>query len=123
MNPCSPPDARVADAIHPPDPATRKGGLITPIPITYLVLGLVLIGLTLVGARIGRYQLGPWDAVIRALLALGGLGAVLRRQWGRWLCYLFSVIFLLAVPIGTILGGLMIYHLTIYRSQFWSGRS
>jgi hypothetical protein len=28
------------------------------------------------------------------------------------------------VPIGTIVGGLMIYHLTIYRDQFrWSSRA
>ena len=118
MNPYTPPDARVADAIQPPDPATKKGGLITQIASIYLLLGLVLAVLALLRVKIGSYQLVPWNAATPALLALAGLGAILRKQWGRWSCYFFSVIFLLGVPIGTILGGLMIYHLTIYRRQF-----
>ena len=118
MNPYTPPDARVADAIQPPDPATKKGGLITQIASIYLLLGLVLAVLALLRVKIGSYQLVPWNAATPALLALAGLGAILRKQWGRWSCYFFSVILLLGVPIGTILGGLMIYHLTIYRRQF-----
>ena len=118
MNPYTPPDARVADAIEPPDPATKKGGLITQIGTIYLLMGLVLAVLALLGLKIGSYQLAPWNAVTPALLALAGLGAILRKQWGRWSCYFFSAILLLGVPIGTILGGLMIYHLTSYRRQF-----
>ena len=118
MNPYTPPDARVADAIQPPDPATRKGGLITQIGTIYLMMGLVLAVLALLRVKIGGYQLAPWNAVTPALLALAGLGAILRQKWGTWSCYFFSVILLLGVPIGTIFGGLMIYHLTIYRAQF-----
>ena len=120
MNPYTPPDARVADAIQPPDPATRKGGLITQIGTIYLLMGLVLAVLALLRLKIGGYQLVPWNAVTPALLAVAGIGAILRKQWGRWSCYFFSVVLLLGVPIGTILGGLMIYHLTIYRAQFGS---
>ena len=118
MNPYTPPDARVADKALPPDPSARKSGLITEIGTIYLLLGLVLSLLALLRVKIGSYQLVPWNAVTPALLALAGLGAIFRKQWGRWSCYFFSVILLLGVPIGTILGGLMIYHLTIYRAQF-----
>ena len=63
------------------------------------------------------------DAILPSLLALAGVGAYFRQPWGRWMCYFFSVILLVGVPIGTILGGLMIYYLTIYRAQFVRGRT
>lgn len=49
------------------------------------------------------------------------IGAIRRKSWGRWLYYGFSVLILPFVPLGTIVGGLMIYHLTVHRDQF--GRS
>jgi len=70
------------------------------------------------GAEIGPAQLSAVDAVLPALLIVAAAGAILRRPWGRWLCYAFSVLLLPAAPTGTIIGGLMIYHLTIHRDQF-----
>jgi len=69
-------------------------------------------------ATIGPVRLRLIDAVSPALLALAGVGCILRLRWARWFAYLVSALFLIAIPIGTVLGALMIYHLTIFRDQF-----
>jgi hypothetical protein len=96
----------------------RRRGSITPIAWVYVVFGLVLVVACFAGAQIGVTRLSAVDAVLPGLLIVAAIGAILRRPWGRWLCYAFSAILLLGAPIGTILGGLMIYHLTIHRDQF-----
>jgi hypothetical protein len=99
----------------------RVPGLITPIAWIYVFFGLTIVVACFVAAQIGPVQLSPLDAVGPGLLTVAGIGAILRRRWGRWLCYAFSALLMLGAPIGTIIGVLMIYHLTIYRNQF--GRS
>ena len=98
--------------------APRKPGVISEIAWLYIALGAACVAASLAGARIQNITLQPADAWLPGLLLLAGIGALLRKPWGRWLSYLFSVWLLLGVPIGTIVGGLMIYHLTIYRDQF-----
>lgn len=102
-----------AQAIRP-----RRPGVITEIGVVYVVLGLALAAAAVSGAQIGDFRLEVWDAIAPVLLTLAGAGAILRKRWGRWSCYFFSVLLLPGVPIGTLIGGMMLYHLTIYRDQF-----
>jgi hypothetical protein len=93
-------------------------GQVTPIAWMYAVFGLALCLACLAGAQIGPVQLSAVDAFFPLLLIVAAVGAILRKAWGRWLCYVFSVLMLPAAPLGTIIGGLMIYHLTVHRDQF-----
>ncbi len=97
---------------------SARAGLITPIGWSYVVLGVAFSVGALLHVKIGPLQMGPLDMVSTGLLVLAGVGAILRARWGRWLAYAMSAILLLGIPIGTILGALMIYHLTIHRDQF-----
>ena len=100
---------------------TQRGGArgqITPIAWIYIVIGLGTAVLCVAGAEIGPIEPSAVDAVFPVLLIVAAGGAILRRPWGRWLCYAFSVLLLPAAPTGTIIGGLMIYHLTVHRDQF-----
>jgi hypothetical protein len=101
-----------------PEPTRRSQGQITPIGWIYVVFGAGAVIMCISGVEIGHDHLRIYDAWLPALLIIAGIGAVLRRPWGRWLCYAFSVLFLPATPLGTIVGGLMIYHLTVHRDQF-----
>ena len=103
---------------HDPTRRSRVRGSITPIGWMYVVYGLAAVVACFAGAQNGPIRLSAVDAVAPGLLIVAGIGAILRRPWGRWLCYGFSMILLLGAPIGTIIGGLMIYHLTIHRDQF-----
>jgi len=103
------------------DDSTQRGrvpGSITPIAWIYTVYGFALVVACFARAQIAGIQLSAVDAVVPGLLIVAAVGAILRRPWGRWLCYAFSVLMLPGAPIGTIIGGLMIYHLTIHRDQF-----
>jgi hypothetical protein len=100
--------------------ATQKRfpGLVTPIGWTYVLLGSAMCAAAFFEVAIGPLHLRPIDALSPALLTLAGIGAILRLRWGRWLAYAMSALILLGVPIGTVLGALMIHHLTIYKDQF-----
>ncbi len=93
-------------------------GQITLIAWTYAIYGLLLAAACFARAQIGPAQLSPADAFLPGLLIAAAMGAILRRPWGRYLCYIFSVLILPGAPLGTIMGGLMIYHLTAHRRQF-----
>lgn len=95
-----------------------KPGLISAIGFVYVALGVLGVALAVLRVRFGAMQLTPVDAIGPGLLVVAAIGAISRKPWGRWMCYLFSAFLLLGVPIGTLLGGMMIYHLTKYRSQF-----
>ena len=96
----------------------RLPGQITPIAWMYAIYGVGLAVACIAGAQIGQIQLSAVDAFFPLLLIVAAAGAILRKSWGRWLCYAFSVLILPGVPLGTIIGGLMIYHLTVHRDQF-----
>src|SRR5215470_6254263 len=70
---------------------SRVHGSITPIAWIYTTFGVALVIASLVGAHIGPIQLEAVDAVLPGLLVVAAIGAILRRPWGRWLCYAFSV--------------------------------
>jgi hypothetical protein len=96
----------------------HRPGQVTPIAWMYAAYGLILCLYCLAGVEIGQVQLSAVDAFLPLLLVVAAVGAILRKPWGRWLCYVFSVLILPAAPLGTIIGGLMIYHLTVHRDQF-----
>jgi hypothetical protein len=96
----------------------HRPGQITPIAWIYVVFGLALLVACFANAQIGQFRLSAIDAWFPGLLIVAAVGAILRRPWGRWSCYLFSALMLAGVPLGTILGGLMIYNLTVHRDQF-----
>jgi hypothetical protein len=71
------------------------------------------------GARIaGTTLTWEYDAWAPLFVIIGAIGVLMRTRWGRWMTYPLSVFLLLAVPIGTLLGGFMIWHLTKYRDAF-----
>ena len=93
-------------------------GQVTPIAWMYVVYGLGLCLACLAEAPIAPLPLSPTDAFVPLLIIVAGVGAILRKPWGRWLCYVFSAFLLLGVPLGTIIGGRMIHQLTVHRDQF-----
>jgi len=46
-----------------------------------------------------------------APMILAGAGAFLNQRWPRYFAYPVSALFLVAVPIGTLIGGYMLYNL------------
>ncbi len=117
---CGPSTSPLADDLsaQPLRTDKRMPGLITPIGWVYVLLGSAMCGAAYLEVTMGPLHLRPIDPLSPALLALAGVGAILRLRWGRWLAYLMSALILIGIPIGTVLGVLMIYHLTIYKAQF-----
>jgi hypothetical protein len=116
----------LADTMTSPSDSTsiqqaHKKGLIFPIAIIYIMLGAAIMAASFLKIEINSIRLSPWDAILPAFIVIAGVGAILRKPWGRWLSYLVSLPMLLGVPIGTLLGGYMIYQLTIHRAQFKNG--
>lgn len=93
-------------------------GVIKVIAWIYLVLGATWAAMCLLHVQVAGQQLGSLAAILPALLALGAIGTLLRRQWGRYLSVFFSVILLFAVPIGTLLGAFMLYQLVHNKALF-----
>jgi hypothetical protein len=96
----------------------RVAGQITAIAWIYIIFGVVLLAACFADADIGQFRLSVFDLWIPGLLVLAAVGAILRKPWGRWSCYVVSALMLVGVPLGTIIGGLMIYNLTVHRGQF-----
>jgi hypothetical protein len=99
-----------------------RPGVTGAIAIIYCLYGVSL--LVVIGLGDSALGMPPsWaDAVIPVLLIVTGVGVLRRTRWGRWLGYFVSLPLLLGVPIGTLLGGYMIWHLTQYRRHFADAR-
>ena len=78
---------------------------------------------TLVAPPVGaaRWLVFAYCGLGAALLGTAGAGIAPRTACGRWLGYLASALPFVGIPIGTLLGGLMIWHLTEYRAAFVRG--
>ena len=96
----------------------RVPGQITAIAWMYIVFGLIGFIVCITGARVGAFRFSIFDLWWPILLIIAAVGAILRKPWGRWGCYVFSLLILPGIPLGTIMGGFMIYYLTVYRDQF-----
>jgi len=79
-----------------------------------------LLAACFANAQIGQFRLSVLDLWLPGFLIVAAVGAILRKPWGRWSCYILSALMLVGVPLGTIIGGLMIYNLTVHRDQFHS---
>ena len=98
--------------------STNRFRVIKIIAWIYVALGTALIGCVLFHVEIHGQQLGNAGAVLPALMVLGAVGTLLRRQLGRYISYFFSALLLLGVPIGTFLGVYMIARLTRDKDLF-----
>ncbi len=70
------------------------------------------------GAAINGQQTLPSDTIVLGVWLIAAIATLKRRNWGRIILYPFSALLLLGVPLGTVLGGFMIYHLTKHRDLF-----
>ena len=96
----------------------NRFGVIKVIAWIYFVLGFTFFAMGLANVQFAGQRLDSASAIVPGLLALGAVGTLLKKQWGRYLSYFFSVILLVAVPIGTFLGAFMLYHLTHNKDLF-----
>jgi hypothetical protein len=96
----------------------RGPGITGFLAIIYMLYGSgFLIAITMHGSVQG-IELGWPDAWVPALIVIAGIGVLRRTRWGRWLGYMVSLPLLFGVPIGTILGGYMIWQLSRHRAAF-----
>ena len=98
--------------------STNRFRVIKIIAWIYVALGAALVSCALSHIEIHGQRLGAVGAVPPALMVLGAVGTLLRRQWGRFISYFFSALLLLGVPVGTFLGVYMIARLTRDKDLF-----
>jgi hypothetical protein len=101
------------------DQQTPDVGLTRAISIIYLFYGLGFLVAAIGGAEVAGIKL-EWstDVWVPLIFVLAAIGTLRRTKWGRWMSYPMSILFLPGVPIGTLLGGFMLWHLTRYRIEF-----
>jgi hypothetical protein len=102
--------AQASDASRP--------GMAGAVAVIYALYGTGFLVAIVMGGTIQGISLGWPDAWLPALILAASVGVLRRARWGRWLAYVVSLPLLFGVPIGTILGGYMIWHLTKYRALF-----
>ncbi len=94
-------------------------GLTKAISIIYFILGLGVIVAALneieINGIVLNWKYDIWAPIFIMIIALA---TIRKTKWGRWLSYPFSIVILIGVPVGTILGGFMLWHLTKYRAAF-----
>jgi hypothetical protein len=88
----------------------------------YFLLGFTFFAMGLANVQFAGQRLDSASAIVPGLLAVGAVGTLLKKQWGRYLSYFFSIILLVAIPIGTLLGAFMLYHLTHSKDLFAGGQ-
>lgn len=71
-----------------------------------------------IGDPIGEFWAGfgvtcgvIWLLITGVALVLSGWGLLKMKQWGRWLAFVLAIFGLLAFPIGTVIGALIIWYL------------
>lgn len=71
-----------------------------------------------IGDPIGEFWAGfgvtcgvIWLLITGVALVLSGWGLLKMKQWGRWLAFVLAIFGLFAFPIGTVIGGLIIWYL------------
>ena len=96
-----------------------KVGQTKNVAIIYGVISVALIAAVITGQNINGQQLSTKsDIWLPVFLLLTAIGVYRKTRWGRWLGYLVSIPFFINVPVGTFLGGYMLWHLTKYRGSF-----
>jgi hypothetical protein len=100
------------------DSSTDRFRVIKMIAWIYVALGSALMCCALMQVDLRGYRMQPADAILPSLMIIGAIGTLIRKQWGRYISYFFSVILLLGIPVGTFLGFFMISRLTHERDLF-----
>lgn len=85
----------------------------------YAVYGVVMAIIAIfVQPKIWERQVTPLDAVGPLTMAGGALALLKGKRIGFYVSFLWSVILLLAVPVGTVVGAFMIHSLWRARAHF-----
>jgi hypothetical protein len=101
------------------DNDSQNVGLTKAISIIYLIFSFGMVVAIVNGSKIGSITLNiKEDIWFPILIAVIAIATIRRTKWGRWLSYMLSFFVMLGVPIGTFLGGFMVWHLTKYRASF-----
>ena len=96
-----------------------EAGLTKGIGYIYLILFSTIFSAALLNVSVAGIQLNrAYDTWLPLILMAISIGVIRKTRWGRWLAYPVSIFLLIGVPIGTVLGGFMIWHLTKYRTAF-----
>jgi hypothetical protein len=103
---------------EPAPVAAQTPGVTGAVAVIYCLVGLGFLIAIAIGTDVSGQRLRWSDAWLAVLIFGAGIGVLRRTVWGRWLGYLFSLPLILGVPVGTLLGGFMILHLTRYRAVF-----
>jgi hypothetical protein len=113
-----------APAYVPPPPAFfRRPGVVTFLAVVDILVGLLYLGggtLLAVLALAGQIEeaaplfaiLGGLGAAFGILYLATGLGLWTLRPFGRGAQFVVAILWLLSVPIGTIIGAMTMYYLT-----------
>lgn len=97
----------------------KEYGLTRAVSIVYLLIGIGFAIASIAGVEIRGIILDwKYDIWIPLFFIITAIGTIRFTIWGRWFSYLVSFFVLYGVPIGTLLGFFMIWHLTKYRSVF-----
>jgi hypothetical protein len=112
------PQSSGSSSTSTPASDVRESGMTGVLAVIYLLFGSSLLIAVATHGSIQGIELEWPDAWLPALIVVAGIGILRRTHWGRWLGYIVSVPLLFGVPIGTILGGYMIWQLTRHRAAF-----
>jgi len=93
-------------------------GLTKGISIIYLIYSVFMAIAITTETTIGGELVSEIDVFLPLIVIIISFATIRRIIWGRWASYLVSFMFLFGVPLGTVIGGYMIWHLTKYRSSF-----
>ncbi|MGQ8366191.1 hypothetical protein [Glaciecola sp. 1036] len=96
-----------------------KVGQTKNVAIIYGMISVGLITAVVTGQTINGQQLSSTNDIwLPVFLLFTSIGVYRKTWWGSWFGYLVSVPFFINVPVGTFLGGYMLWHLTKYRDSF-----
>ena len=91
-------------------PGLLLGLLIIAIPVPAVAMTVYdTIGLT--AAMFGLGLVVQITAGSSMLMILSGVGLLFRWNWARWLAIAIAMVSLLVIPVGTVIGGVIIFYL------------
>lgn len=94
-------------------------GLTRTISLIFIVLFSSFLVAALLNAKVMNIQFDrTYDAWVPLFLVVVSVGVYRRTRWGRWFMYPVALFMCLGIPLGTLLGGFMFWHLTKYRAAF-----
>ena len=94
-------------------------GLTRIISLIFTALFAAFLVAALLNAKVMNLQFDrAHDAWVPLFLVVVSVGVYRCTRWGRWFMYPVALFMCLGVPLGTLLGGFMVWHLTKYRAAF-----